>query len=59
MPVQALAQELSLPITRVFSKLAALRRMLNVDGYSVVNVEGERTIRFDRERLIHQFGLDE
>lgn len=57
-PVQALAQALELPMTRVLSKLAALRRMLNVDGYAVVTMEGDRTVRFDRERLVHQFRLD-
>lgn len=57
-PVQALAHALGLPINRTFSKLAALRRMLNVDGYPVVTVEGDRTVRFDRERLLHQFRLD-
>lgn len=57
LPVQVLAEALGLPMNRVFSKLAALGRMLNVDGYSIVTVEGNRTVRFDRQRLIRQFEL--
>ncbi len=56
--VQVLADALGLPMNRVSSKLAALSRMLNVDGYSIVMVEGNRTVRFDRKRLIRQFELD-
>ena len=57
-PVQALARTLGLPMSRVFSKLAALKRMVNVDGYTIVAIEGDRTVRFDRERLVRQFRLD-
>src|SRR5690606_10629483 len=58
LPAQALAEALGIPMGRVFSKVAALQKTVNVDGYTVVSVEGQRTIRFDRARLVRQFGLE-
>jgi hypothetical protein len=57
LPLQALARAQETPVTRIRSKLAALRRMLNVDGYSVLSEE-EGAVRLDRKRLILQFRLD-
>lgn len=56
--VNILAQHLGIPLSRVQTKASVLRRLLNVDGYTVVEVEGDGTIRFKRDLLISQFGLD-
>ncbi|TVR58350.1 MAG: BREX-2 system phosphatase PglZ [Gemmatimonadales bacterium] len=58
LPVQALADELGIPQSRVRTKLQALQRMLNVDGVGVVRVEAQRTVHLDRRLLFQQFGLD-
>ena len=58
MRTQRLAEVESLPHSRVRTKLAALGRMLNVDGYSVVSTDSDGTVRFDRALLIRQFRLD-
>lgn len=57
-PLDAVARDLGLSRIRVRSKLAALQRMLNVDGYDVVHLQADGTVRFDRDRLTVQFGLD-
>ena len=55
---EALAHQLDLPALRLPGLLAALRRILNVDGYAVLSVEQE-TVTLNRELLLTQFGLGE
>ena len=55
---QRLAEGENLSLSRMRTKLAALGRMLNVDGYSVVSTDPDGTVRFNRELLIRQFLLD-
>jgi len=55
---QAMAQRLGLPPVRVAGFLAALRRVLNVDGYGVLEVdEASDTLTLNRELLRKQFEL--
>ena len=56
--VQALADELGIPQTRVRSKLQALQQTLNVDSMRVVKVEAQRTVHLDRRLLFQQFGIE-
>jgi hypothetical protein len=56
---QALAHKLSLPPVRLGGFVAALRRVLNVDGYEVLSVEdASDTLRLNRDLLSRQFGLE-
>ena len=50
-----LADSLSLPQTRLRTKLEALRRMLNVDGYPVLTIESDGTARLNIDLLRTQF----
>lgn len=57
---QALGHKLGLPPVRLGGFVAALRRLLNVDGYAVLSVdEASDTLRLDRDLLRRQFGLGE
>jgi hypothetical protein len=54
----ALAQRLDLPALRLPGLLAALRRVLNVDGYPVLSVdEASDTVTLNKAQLFSQFGL--
>ena len=54
----ALARKLSLPIFRLRGLLAIVRRVLNIDGFSVLGQdEQSETIEFDRNLLLRQFDL--
>lgn len=54
----ALATRLQLPLVRVGGFVAALRRLLNVDGYDVLHVdEASDTLVLNRELLAKQFEL--
>lgn len=56
---QALGHKLSLPRVRLGGFVAALRRLLNVDGYEVLSVdEASDTLRLNRNLLSRQFGLE-
>jgi hypothetical protein len=55
---QALARALGVPPLRLAGLLAALRRLLNVDGYPVLAVdEASDTVELNRHLLDAQFGL--
>lgn len=54
-PAAALSRATGLPAGRLRSKLEALRRMLNVDGYPVLILEADGTARLDRGLLAAQF----
>jgi len=55
----ALATKLKVPTMRISGLLSALRRLLNVDGYSVLSVdEASDTIELNRELLEKQFELN-
>ena len=55
----ALAQKLGLPPVRVQTLVAAMRRLLNVDGYDVLSVdEASDTMELNLELLKTQFELD-
>ena len=56
----ALANRLAVPAMRVGGILSALRRLLNLDGYSVLSIdEASDTVELNREILVVQFGLQE
>lgn len=58
MLLDALARTCAIPALRLTGTLAALRQMLNVDGYAVLDVEdASRDVRLDRELLLRQFGI--
>jgi tRNA G18 (ribose-2'-O)-methylase SpoU len=54
----ALARALSLPLLRVTGLIAALRRLLNVDGYPVLAVDESDTVELSRALLMTQFELE-
>jgi hypothetical protein len=56
--INLVAEHLGLPIPRARTKVAALQRMVNIDGYQVVVTEGDGTIRFNRGLLTTQFRLE-
>jgi hypothetical protein len=54
----ALAARLQLPMVRMSGFIAALRRLLNVDGYDVLHVdEASETLVLNRDLLRKQFEL--
>lgn len=56
----ALARAVGLPLVRLGGFLAALRRVLNVEGYPVLSLDDEtETVELNRELLIVQFGIRE
>ncbi len=57
-PPAILADAMQLSASRLRTKLEALRRMLNVDGYPVVTIEADGTARLNRELLATQFQVE-
>lgn len=57
-PPAVLADYLGLTASRLRTKLEALRRMLNVDGYPVVTIEADGTARLNRDLLATQFQVE-
>ena len=56
---RALAQKLGQPELRINGIIAAMRRLLNVDGYGVLSVdEASQTVILNLELLKVQFGLE-
>jgi hypothetical protein len=56
----ALAQRLSIAYVRLPGMLSALRRVLNVEGFDVIQVdEASDTVSFDRALLCRQFEIGE
>jgi hypothetical protein len=56
----AIAQRLDIPEFRVTSIIAAVRRVLNVEGYAVIALdERAKTVTLNFELLRSQFGLEE
>ena len=54
------AQRLNIPEFRVTSIVAAVRRVLNVEGYAVIALdEGAKTVTLNFDLLRSQFGLEE
>lgn len=54
------AQRLNIPEFRVTSIIAAVRRVLNVEGYAVIALdEGAKTVTLNFDLLRSQFGLEE
>jgi hypothetical protein len=54
------AQRLNIPEFRVSSIVAAVRRVLNVEGYAVIALDdGAKTVTLNFDLLRSQFGLDE
>ena len=58
MTLDGLSATLGLPDFRVSERAAALERLLNLEGYAVLE-RSEQTIRLDRALLATQFGLEE
>jgi hypothetical protein len=57
-PPAVLADILELSPSRLRTKLEALRRLLNVDGYPVVTIEADGTARLNRDLLATQFQVE-
>ena len=56
---RALAQKIGQPELRINGIIAAMRRLLNVDGYGVLSVdEASQTVILNLELLKIQFGLE-
>ncbi|MCP5560213.1 MAG: BREX-2 system phosphatase PglZ [Verrucomicrobiaceae bacterium] len=56
-PVAVLARELNLPQFRVGGFVAQLQRILNVEGYLVLETDTSQTLRLNRELLFKQFDI--
>ena len=56
-PVAVLARELNLPQFRVGGFVAQLQRILNVEGYLVLETDSSQTLRLNRELLFKQFDI--
>lgn len=55
----ALAQDLDIPVVHLDDFLAKLERLLNIDGYTVLQIDHERNlITLHRPLLQRQFALD-
>jgi hypothetical protein len=54
-----LAQRTGIPELRMRGTVTALRRLVNVEGYDVVALEPDGTVRLDRTMLTVQFGLED
>ena len=52
----AVARTLNVPETRLGSQIAAAQRVVNIDGYDVLQIEGD-TIRLNATLLRTQAGL--
>ena len=57
LPTGALAGHLDLSPVRLRGKLDALRRLLNLDGYEVVDLRADGTVALNVELLSQQFGV--
>lgn len=57
-PPAVFADVTDLPPSRIRTKLEAMRRMLNLDGYAVLTIESDGTARLNRELLATQFELE-
>jgi hypothetical protein len=54
----AFAQRMNEPLMRVPTIVAAAGRVLNVDGYAVIELdEASQTVKLDRDLLLKQFDL--
>lgn len=56
-PTSTLARELSLPSFRVGGFVAQLQRLMNVEGYLVLETDASQTLRLNRELLFKQFDI--
>ena len=53
----AMATEVGKPVTRIAGFIANIQRLLNVDGYSVLEMDSSETVRLNREILNRQFDI--
>ncbi len=58
LPMNAVAQRTGTPPVRIRGKLEALKRLLNLDGYEVVELHSDGTVRLNLTLLATQFGVD-
>jgi hypothetical protein len=56
-PISVLARELNLPQFRVGGFVAQLQRLLNVEGYLVLETDASQTLRLNKELLFKQFDI--
>ena len=55
----ALAQDLDIPVVHLDNLLARLQRLLNIDGYTVLQIDHERNlVTLHMPLLQRQFALD-
>jgi hypothetical protein len=52
-----MAAEVGKPVTRIAGFIANIQRLLNVDGYSVLEMDSSETVRLNREILNRQFDI--
>jgi hypothetical protein len=57
LPTAALATHLGLPSSRLRGKIDAMRRLLNLDGYGVVELRADGIVTLNVELLTQQFGV--
>ena len=58
MTLVALARQIKLPPQRLPLLLAAVKRVVNVEGYSIlITDDSSESVELDRELLCRQFGL--
>jgi hypothetical protein len=56
-PMSVVARELGMPQFRVSGFLAQVQRLLNLEGYAVLNLDASQTLRLNRDILFTQFDL--
>jgi hypothetical protein len=55
----ALCQQLGVPLVRLGPLVAAMSRVLNVDGFPVVSTDdASESVQLNRELLMRQFGIE-
>jgi len=54
----AFAQRFDLSNLRIDGLIASLQRILNVEGYPVLSVDGSQTVRLNLQLLREQFDLE-
>jgi hypothetical protein len=55
--MSVVARELGMPQFRVSGFLAQVQRLLNLEGYAVLNLDASQTLRLNRDILFTQFDL--
>lgn len=57
MPISGVSRELNLPQFRVAGFVAQMQRLLNIEGYLVLETDASQTLRLNKELLLKQFDI--